>query len=208
MITPENPLTTISGVIGIGKSTAGKMIADRLDFTFYPEPDPYKIPGIGVPGKEFLMETAWLHEKIGILARANEQRKRTGVMIDVWIAQDVEDYAQSKLSGEELKNYFNLYEAYRDRYQIDTIIPSLIIYLRAQASVVLERIHSRGRDFEQGLTRSDIEKHDELNLKWIEKSKLPAVFIDTDNLDIVHSESARQHMVKQVRDKLDGSLLK
>jgi hypothetical protein len=96
--------------------------------------------------------------------------------------------------------YKTLKEGYGDRL----MSPSLVVYLEAQAAVILERIHKRGRPFEQNITANDIEKHTELNHDWIAHSHLPVLFIPTDNLDYVHHRQAREYMVARIHEKLNS----
>jgi len=204
MNTVEHPYVAISGDIGVGKSTAGNVIADGLGYTFYPEPDYRKNPFFLQKGRAYQSETYFLYESIQIVRQACAQLMHTGVVVDVPPEQHANDYPVLLLDERELVLYRRYYETLKDRFSSELMDQDLIVYLEAQPDVILERIRRRGRPFEQNITVKDIELHTKLNYDWIAQSHLPALFISTDDLDILHSKQAREFMVTMVRDKLNS----
>jgi len=200
----EQQYIAISGDIGVGKSTAGRYIAKGLEYKFYPEPAYWRNPHFLQEGKAFQAETHFLMRSIEILLKAREQRMVTGVVVDVPPEQHANDYPQILLAGKERTLFLNMYKILKENYGDTLMEPSLIVYLEAQPDVILDRIHKRRRPFEQNITTEDIERHTELNHDWIARSHLPVLFIQTDNLDFIHSSRTREQLVTMVRDKLNS----
>jgi deoxyadenosine/deoxycytidine kinase len=201
----EHPYLAISGVIGSGKSTACKIIADRFGFTFYLEPSYKENKWFGVKGKAFLSETDFYIKSLDIVRLARKEIKKTGVVIDVPPQQHANDYPYLLLDENELPVFQNMCATLENRYKRQLMKPTLIVYLSVEdPNVILERIHLRGRSFEQQITTDDIAAHDRLNRDWIAKSQIPVLDILTDHMDIPNSREAQDFMVNLVRQKLNS----
>ncbi len=100
------------------------------------------------------------------------------------------------------------YKAYRAVF--DLIIqslprPDLLLYLRAPVSVLLERIHSRGRSIESGITTEYLSLLETFYDEWIDTFDLcPVLTIRTDDLDFVHKPRHLDIVARRIQDKLAG----
>ena len=188
--------------MGIGKTTTAKVIAADLKYHLLEEnfkenpflkdaakdPDHYALPS----------QIHFLMEKRQQNIVAQQLLKKEGVVQDTPLEQDVFSYARALLYGPQWDEYFDLYKIFQEKLAK----PSLVVCLETSVLVNMERIHERGRDFENDVTMDYVKRLTELNYEWIKKSGIPVVFIQTDNLNIVQSAVARKKMIDIVRKQL------
>ena len=83
--------------------------------------------------------------------------------------------------------------------------PDLLLYLRAPVDVLLERIRSRGRGMETGITREYLALLDSFYEEWLQTFDLcPVLTLRTDDLDFVHKPKHLDIVVQRIQDKLAG----
>ena len=101
----------------------------------------------------------------------------------------------------DFNNYKSLFEL------IESLIkgPDLLIYLRSGIPNLVNKIHKRGRDYENSISIDYLSRLNERYEAWIstyDKSKL--VVIDVDEIDFVEKKKD----LKIVLEKLDPLLIK
>ncbi len=100
------------------------------------------------------------------------------------------------------------YQSYRHVFDLVTRSlppPSLLIYLRAPVSVLVERIHRRGRDIETGITADYLSLLESYYDDWIRAFDLcPVLTLRSDDLDFVHKTKHMDLVVQRIQDKLAG----
>jgi deoxyadenosine/deoxycytidine kinase len=100
------------------------------------------------------------------------------------------------------------YRAYRQVY--DMIVanlprPDLLLYLRAPVPVLLERIGTRGRAIEHGITDDYLSLLETFYTEWLQSFDLcPVLTIRTDDLDFVHRVEHLDIVVQRILDRLAG----
>jgi len=83
--------------------------------------------------------------------------------------------------------------------------PDLLLYLKASPSVLHERIRSRGRDIESGITVEYLSLLDTFYDEWIQAFELcPVLTIPSEDLDFVHKPRHLDIVVQRIQDKLMG----
>lgn len=198
----EHPYIAISGPMGIGKTTAAKLIAGELKYYLLEENfanNPFVANATKDPGRyAFHSEIFFLMEKFEQIIAAQQRLKDGGLVQDTPIQQDVHSYGRAQLHGAEWNLYYALYQALEPRL----MKPSLIVCLETNALENMRRIRERGRDFEKDVTPNYLQRLTELNFEWIKESGIPAVYIETDHLDIVHDPAAKEHMISVIRKQL------
>jgi deoxyadenosine/deoxycytidine kinase len=148
----------IIGMMASGKSSIGKMLAKKLDYRFFEESFEgcptleafYQDPKNWSLETElwFLIEKAKQSEEIGNYPWGTVCDSPIQTCVGVFIPAMVED---GHLSNTECGLLMDLYYGY-----IDRIIPkpTQFIYLKCPSEVLLQRIKSRGREFEQNCNES------------------------------------------------------
>ena len=151
----------IAGIIGAGKSTLAKSLADTLGYVTYNEPvkdNPYL--------DDFYADmNRWgAMMQIHLLFRRFEQHqqivwtKSKGAVQDRTIYEDTIFARMLHEAGfidqrdhETYVGHFNIMKRF-------LVYPDILIYLRVKPEVSMERIKERGRDMESGITLEYMEK--------------------------------------------------
>lgn len=198
----------VSGNIGAGKTSLTERLGARLGWvTAYEsvEDNPYLA--------DFYAEMRkWaFHLQVFFLGHRAEQhllmaRNPRSAIIDRSIFEDAEIFARASL---ELGNVSRRdYETYRKLYEIvvgSLPMPDLLLYLKAPASILLNRIQARGRVMERGVTEEYLSLLESYYERWLEDFDLcPVLTIRTDDLDFVHEDRHLDIVVQRVHDKLTG----
>ncbi|MGD8243973.1 MAG: deoxynucleoside kinase [Anaerolineae bacterium] len=100
------------------------------------------------------------------------------------------------------------YKSYRALFELVVAglpQPDLLLYLRAPVDVLIERIRSRGREMERGITSDYLRLLDRFYEEWLEVYDLsPVLTIRTDDLDFVHQPEHLDIVVGRMRSRLAG----
>lgn len=135
------------------------------------------------------------------LARSGES-----AIIDRSIYEDAEIFARAAVELGTLHE--RDYQTYRKVF--DLVVgalpaPDLLIFLRAEVPVLLQRIQARAREMERAITADYLKLLDRLYEGWMARFDLcPVLTIRTADLDFVHSPGHLQVVVSRIRDKLAG----
>jgi len=180
---------SISGNIGVGKSTVCRQVGEALGWPTYYEPvddNPYL--------EDYYRDMArWaFHLQIYFLSKRFEVQKdiilhgRSAVQ-DRTIYEDVEIFAPvlHRRGAMDERDY----ESYRDVFSNMISFlrpPDLILYLRCEPDTALRRIGARGRDCEQGIPRDFIVDLHRAYERWVRRATgiCPVHVIDTEQVDL------------------------
>lgn len=201
-------LILMAGNIGAGKTSLTERLGARLGYRTAFESvadNPY------LPDFYADMRNWSFHLQIFFLGHRAEQhlelaRGPESALLDRSIYEDAHIFARA------LHHLGNLnerdYLAYRRLF--DLVIahlppPDLLIYLKAPVPVLLNRIRSRARDIEGGITADYLALLDSFYEEWLETFDLcPVLTIRTDDLDFVHKSRHLDVVVERIHDKLAG----
>jgi deoxyadenosine/deoxycytidine kinase len=181
----------IAGNIGAGKSTLTQMLSAHFGWqAFYEanEENPYLA--------DFYQDMQrWsFHSQMFFLGKRLEHHHQLieypgSVVQDRTVYEDAEIFAcnlyqQGTMSERDYGTYRSLYEA------ISAFLPppDLIIYLKASTDRLIERISSRGRNYEQSITPDYIARLNDLYDTWIDNWKrCPVLKVAVDSMDFQHN---------------------
>jgi len=83
--------------------------------------------------------------------------------------------------------------------------PDLLIYLRAPVSVLMNRIQSRGRAIESGISADYLSLLESFYDDWMHAYDVcPVLTIRSDDLDFVHKPGHLDIVVQRIQDRLAG----
>ncbi len=201
-------IVVVAGNIGAGKTSLTERIGARLGWwTGYESvsDNPYL--------SDFYtdMRTWSFHLQIFFLGHRAEQyleasRDPRSAILDRSIYEDAYIFARA------LHHMGNLserdYLAYRRLF--DLVVqslpkPGLLIYLKAPASVLMERIHRRARNIETGISAEYLSLLDTFYEEWLKAFDVcPVLTIRTDDLDYVHQPQHLETVAARIQDKLAG----
>lgn len=203
-----NKFIAIAGNIGVGKSTLVKMLCAEMKWEPFYEPvaeNPYLA--------DFYQNmSAWaFHSQVFFLThrlRAHFQLAQHPNSV----VQDRSVYEDAEIFAENLFRQGNMierdYQTYRELYETTAQFlppPDLVIYLRASAPTLMNRINSRGRDYERTITPEYLQNLNDLYESWIENFTLcPVLAIPADDLDYVAHPGHLRLIVSKVEKKLSG----
>jgi deoxyguanosine kinase len=180
----------IEGVIGVGKTTLARLLqasfaASLLLEVF--EENPF-LSDFYADRERYAFQT----QIFFLLSRYYQQRR---VVADL-LAQGkylIADYTFEKdalfaginLAGDELDMYYKVHEALAEKI----VLPDLIVYLRAETDVLMQRIAFRDRSYERNMEKDYIEQLNQAYDAFFadhQGRRSPVLVIDTDHLDYVH----------------------
>ena len=198
----------VAGNIGVGKSTLVNKLSHKLGWQPFYEPvaeNPYLA--------DFYNDmSAWsFHSQVFFLShrlRSHYQLAHhpESVIQDRSVYEDAEIFAQNLY----MRGFIHPrdYETYRGLYE--TLVeflppPDLVIYLRASVPTLLQRIASRGRDYERSISADYLGSLNDLYEKWISGFLLcPVLTVPADELDYVAFPGHLNLIATKVEEKLTG----
>jgi deoxyadenosine/deoxycytidine kinase len=196
----------IAGNIGVGKTTLTRLLSQKLRWRAYYEKvidNPYLAPFYDDMNR-------WsFHLQIYFLSHRFKSQKEISEWPDSCIQdrsiyEDVEIFArtlneQGFMTEVDYRNYRMLFTTMVDFLRK----PDLIIYLRASIDRLVERILSRGRDYEQTIDREYLERLGLAYERWIaeaEENGFKILRIETENKNFEESEKYVDVIVDYIRE--------
>lgn len=201
-------LILVAGNIGSGKTSLTELIGDRLGwFTAFESvsDNPY-LQNFYADMKQWSF-----HLQIFFLGHRSQQHLEMwqdprSAIIDRSIYEDAYIFARAlhKMGNLSVLDY----QAYLRVFELvvkSLPAPSLLIYLKAPIPVLIQRIQSRGRDIETGITAEYLGLLDSFYNDWMNSFDLcPVLTLRTDDLDFVHQSEHLDLVVRHIQDKLAG----
>lgn len=199
---------SVMGTMGSGKTTVARILAKELKFHLIEENfgENVFLPRFYNDMKRwaFHSQTFFLMEKISQTLATPDLLEKYSIIQDTPIQQDAFSYAKAlhvlgHMDDQEWKLYVKIYKSFEHNFPA----PGLIVYLQTSVSVLVDRIESRGRGYEQKIPQSYLDLLDMLNHKWLSENKsIPVLTIETDGLNVARSRTAQHILIDQVKKRL------
>ncbi|MGK9367964.1 deoxynucleoside kinase [Melioribacter sp. Ez-97] len=189
----------IEGVIGAGKTTLAKMLAEKLDANlileefqenpflekFYEDRHRYA----------FQTQMFFLINRYKQQQRLNQQDLFARYIVSDYIFDKDKIFAYLNLQGEELK----LYESIFPLLERDIPKPDLVIFLQASIDRLMNNIKKRARPMEKHLTRAYIvELSEAYNNFFFKYSQTPLLIVNTSEIDFVNNKKDFDELYEQI----------
>ncbi len=195
----ETKYIAIEGVIGAGKTSLAKLLANKLSAKLILEEfqtNPFLEKFYDAPEKY-----AFQTQMFFLINRFKQQEDL--VQEDLFSEYIVADYIFSKdkifaymnLSGDELK----LYEAIYPLLERNIRKPDLVVFLQSSVDRLMYNIKKRARKFEKGISRSYIERlYQAYNDYFFKYNTTPLLIVNTTEIDFVGNDKDFNELYKQI----------
>ena len=195
----------IEGVIGVGKTTLARLLQPAFEaeilFEVFEE-NPF-LSDFYSDRERYAFQT----QIFFLLSRYHQQRRTVpgllaagkSLIADYTFAKD-SLFARINLKGDELDMYYKVHEALGEKIPK----PDLIVYLRADTEVLMQRIALRDRSYERNMERDYIDQLNHTYDDFFSKpfDRVPVLKIDTDPLNIVQKEEHLNLIENRIRQTL------
>jgi deoxyguanosine kinase len=189
----------IEGVIGVGKTSLTKLLAQQSDARLVLEQfeeNPFL-------ERFYSDRDRWAFQtQLSFLASRFRQQQSLGGR-DLFHRHVISDYtfdkdrvfARLNLSGDELA----LYETMFNIMQPTTPVPDLIVYLQASTDRLMANIQRRGRSYEKEMDRSYIENLGQAyNQYFFHYNQSPLLIVNATNIDFIANPNDFNELVRQI----------
>jgi len=196
---------SIEGVIGVGKTTLARMLQPAFEANLLLEvfeENPF-LSNFYANRALYAFQT----QMFFLLSRYRQQNQRVPELLasekplisDYTFDKD-SLFARINLKGDELEMYYKIHEALAEKIPL----PDLMVYLRAETDVLMQRIAMRDRTYERTMERNYIH---ELNLAYddyfLNKThKTRVLVLDCNELDFVRNPEQLEIIETKIRQAL------
>ena len=201
-------LIVVAGNIGVGKTSLTERIASRLGWrgAFESVADnPYLSDFYGD------MRSWSFHLQVFFLGHRAQQyldlaAGPQSAILDRSIYEDAYIFARAlhhlnNLNERDYLSYRRIFEIVVSRLPA----PDLLIYLRAPVKVLMDRIQSRGRDIESGISGEYLSLLECFYDEWMAVFDIcPVLTIHSDDLDFVHKPGHLDIVIERIQNRLAG----
>lgn len=204
-INSEVKYIVVEGVIGAGKTSlakkiAEKLIADLIEEQF--EANPF-LEKFYDNRKRFAFQTQmfFLVNRFKQQQQIEHENLFTQYLISDYLFEKDRIFAYLNLEGEELKLYENIFQQLARNIRK----PDLVVYLQSGIDRLMYNIKKRNRKAEKNLTRSYIEELSEAyNHFFFRYNGTPLLIVNSTEIDFVSSENDFNELFKEIFRKDRG----
>jgi deoxyadenosine/deoxycytidine kinase len=189
----------IEGVIGAGKTSLAKKLAEKLSAKLVQEEfeeNPF-LEKFYDDRKRHAFQTQmfFLINRFKQQEQFNQEDLFTEFVVSDYIFDKDQIFAYLNLSGEELKLYESIFPLLkRDLRQFD-----LVIFLQASVDRLIYNIKKRNRPIEKNLSRTYIRELSEAyNNFFFKYNSTPLLILNTTDIDFVNKEDDFEELFKQI----------
>jgi len=201
----EQPLEhchiAVEGAIGVGKSTVAQRLADRLGSGTLMESvddNPFVELFYQNPSRHALaVQLSFLFSRLKQWQSIHQLNLFSQGMVSDYLFAKDRLFASINLTDEE----FILYDQVARLVSVDIPKPDLVIYLQSDHNIIMERIRSRNRSMERGLTPDYLQRvmvgYDNFFFHYQET---PLLVVQTDKLNFAESDEAIDALIDRIRN--------
>lgn len=179
----------VEGVIGAGKTTLAKILADRIKSELVLEQfeiNPF-LEKFYKDRKRYAFQTQifFLLNRYQQQQSLNQTNLFSEYLVSDYIFEKDKIFAYLNLEGEELK----LYENVAVQLERNVVKPDLVIYIQASVDRLIENIRKRNREMERNMPRSYIEQlADAYNHFFFMYKSTPLLIVNATDMDFLNGE--------------------
>ncbi len=201
-------IVIVAGNIGVGKTSLAERLSERMGWRCAFESvgdNPYLADFYkDMHEWSFHLQVFFLgHRATQYLELAKETQS---VIFDRTIYEDFYIFARAlyHMGNVDERDYLS-YQRVFDLVTSQLPPPDLLIYLKAPVPVLMNRIHSRARSIETGITSEYLSLLEKFYDDWLKSYDVcPVLTISSDDLDFVHKPQHLDIVVQRIQDRLAG----
>lgn len=189
----------IEGVIGAGKTSLARMLAEKLNADLILEQfeeNPF-LEKFYDDRKRFAFQTQmfFLINRYKQQQQLKQQDLFSSITVSDYIFDKDKIFAYLNLSAEEVKLYENIFPL----LERDIPKPDLVIFLQSSIDRLMANVKTRGRKFEKNLTRQYLADLSEAyNNFYFKYNNTPLLIVNTSDIDFVNNETDFKELYSQI----------
>lgn len=182
----ENRYIVIEGVIGAGKTSLTRLLAEKLKATLLleeVEENPFLNDFYKDRGRHaFQTQMHFLFSRYDQQRQLRQQDLFREKTVSDYLFQKDRIFANLNLSDKELA----LYEKVVGWLELEVTRPDVVVYLQASTDTLMERVARRGRSFERDMDRQYMQAlNDSYNYFFFHYTEAPLLVVNTNGIDFV-----------------------
>ncbi|OGF17671.1 MAG: deoxyadenosine kinase [Candidatus Eisenbacteria bacterium RBG_16_71_46] len=203
----ENRYVVVEGVIGVGKTSLARMLAERFQARLVLE-EVEENPFL----KDFYRDRAryaFQTQMHFLFSRYQQQRSLRQLelfserMVSDYLFQKDRIFANLNLSERELA----LYDRLVGWLELDVMKPDVVVYLQASPDTLMERITRRGRPYERDMARDYIrELNEAYNHFFFHYTHAPLLVVNTNAIDFVKNAEDFEDLLTRIVSHRQGTV--
>jgi deoxyadenosine/deoxycytidine kinase len=202
---PQGRYIAVEGVIGVGKTSLAKLLAERFQSKLVleePEANPFLADFYKHP-KRYAFQT----QMFFLVSRYKDLRDRVhpdlfheGIVADYLFQKD-RIFANLNLNDRELA----LYNAIAPQLEAEVPTPDLVVYLQASPEVIHQRIQQRGRHYERLMDpKYTATLAEAYNYFFFHFREAPLLVVSTDEMNFVDRRSDLEDLITRIEQHKEG----
>jgi deoxyadenosine/deoxycytidine kinase len=195
----------IEGVIGVGKTSLARLLAERFRARLVleePEANPF-LPDFYKDPRRYAFQT----QMFFLVSRYKDLRERVhpdlfheGIVADYLFQKD-RIFANLNLSDRELM----LYDAIAPQLESEVPAPDLVVYLQASPERIVERISQRGRTYEKLMDpKYTATLAEAYNYFFFHFRDAPLLVVNTDEMNFVDRTNDLEDLISRIVSHKEG----
>ena len=195
----------IEGVIGVGKTSLARLLAERFRARLVleePEANPFLADFYKDP-RRYAFQT----QMFFLISRYKDLRERVhpdlfheGIVADYLFQKD-RIFANLNLSDRELM----LYDAIAPQLESEVPAPDLVVYLQASPERIVERIQQRGRTYEKLMDpKYTATLAEAYNYFFFHFRDAPLLVVNTDEMNFVDRTNDLEDLISRIVSHREG----